>query len=126
VSTETAPRKVGSIRKRAAVVVVATVSVVPVLAASPAYAWSGSSTVTLSGTSGCATDAPQVSTVYGELNNQGHTSVQRSGKYSVTFTNVPSDGGWAWFTVHCDVVGSHNTWVRVVRPGWGTTLKVNL
>lgn len=126
VSTQTAPRTGGSIRRRAALVVVAAASLAPVTAAAPAYAWSGSSTVTLTGKSGCATDGPQVSTVYGELNNQGYTSKQRSGGYSVTFTNVPPGGGWAWFTVHCDVAGSHNTWVRVVRPGWGSTLRVNL
>jgi hypothetical protein len=129
VSTDTTSRKKASIRRRAAVVALVSAALVaPVVTAAPALAWSGSSTVTLTGNSGCWADGPQQATVYGELNTQGHTSVQfgMPARYSVTFTNVPSGGGWAWFTVHCSVGGDHNRWVRVYRPGWGSTLSVNL
>jgi hypothetical protein len=125
-----APKGIMNWRKRAGALLasVGLLMGLGVIAAAPSQAWWGSSAVTLTGTTGCWSDGPQQSTVYGELNRQGHTS-QENGmptRYSVTFTNVPSGGGWAWFTIHCSVGGDHNRWVQVYRPSLGSTLGINL
>lgn len=128
-TTDRTTRKNTSIRRTAALVALASAALLtPVVTAAPALAWPGSATVTVTGKSGCWEQGPQQATVYGELNTQGHTSVQYGmpARYSITFTNVPSGGGWAWFTIHCSVGGDHNAWVRVYRPLWGSTLNVNL
>src|SRR5690349_19952077 len=108
----TSQKRLSLNRSDALVTVAAVTLVAPVVTATPALAWPGISTVTVTGKSGCWADGPQQANVYGELNTQGHSSVQwgMPARYSVTFTNVPSVGGWAWFTVHCSVGGDHNTW----------------
>jgi hypothetical protein len=99
-----------------------------VVAAAPSQAWQWSSGVTLTGTTGCWSSGPQQSAVYGELNGQGHWSYGNGmpTRYNIYFSNVPSGGGWAWFTIHCSVGGDHNRWVWVSRPSWGSTLPINL
>jgi hypothetical protein len=101
------------------------------LEAVPANAWAWSSDVTLTGTlTQCTNQGAQAAYVNAVFNNQRHaywTSVGQPPQYSVTFTNVPSGGGWAWIVVNCAVVGgSQGYWVHVYRPAAGSTLGVNL
>lgn len=62
-----------SVRDRAAALVAfaSAALVTPVVTATPVLAWSGSSTVTVTGKSGCWASGSQQATVYGELNSQG-------------------------------------------------------
>ena len=98
-------------------------------AVSPAHAWSWSSSVTVKGSAGCSVGGPEVASVRGVLNGQYQSSnsgLQINPQYAVTFTNVPSGGGWAWFWVDCSVSSDHGRWVWVYRPSWGSTITANL
>src|SRR5215213_8870526 len=102
-------------------------SVVMAMVTAPtASAWTGSSTVTLTGTNGCG--GAQAVIVKGEFNTQRQqwSSGSAYGQYRLTFTNVPPDGGWAWLFSYCAVTASHGTWVRVYRPAVGSTITANL
>lgn len=96
-----------------------------------ANAWPWSSQVTLTGAlNQCTNQGTQAAYVNAVFNNQRvayETSIGQPPHYSVTFTNVPGGGGWAWIVVNCAVVGgSQGYWVHVYRPAIGTTLVVNL
>jgi hypothetical protein len=96
-----------------------------------ANAWVWSSQVTLTGAlNQCTNQGAQAAYVNAVFNNQRiayETSIGQPPHYSVTFTNVPGGGGWAWIVVNCAVVGgSQGYWVHVYRPTIGTTLGVNL
>jgi hypothetical protein len=103
-----------------------------VVSAQSARAWPWSSTVTVTGAlNQCTKHGIQVARVNAVLNGQRHVYTTPAGQppsYSVTFTNVPSGaGGWAWIVIDCSVVGgSKGYWVKVYRPGFGSTLRVNL
>ena len=99
--------------------------------ARPAQAWLGNSTVTVKGTLyQCTKNGIQAARVNAVLDEQRHiytTPLGQPPSYSVTFTNVRSDGGWAWIVIDCVVVGgSKGHWVKVYRPLFGSTLQVDL
>ena len=101
------------------------------VATTPANAWPWSSKVTLTGAlNQCTNQGIQAAYVNAVFNNQRVAYETKAGmppSYSVTFTNVPSNGGWAWIVVNCDVIGgSQGHWVKVYRPAIGDTLVVNL
>lgn len=88
-----------------------------------AHAWAWSSSATIHG---------QVNTCYGNaahvvgvLNGQYQSSQTGWGyppSYALTFSNVPSGGGWAWVMAYCSNYGGpRGTWVHVYRPAVGTT-----
>lgn len=112
--------------------VVLTLGLGAVVGAQPANAWTWSSQVTLSGNlNQCGGGGPQTADVDASFNNQRvvyGTGLGMPPRYSVTFTNVPGGfGGWAWIVINCRVTGSpHGYWVHVYRPGFGSTLAVNL
>ncbi len=96
-----------------------------------ANAWPWSWQVTLTGAlNQCTNQGIQAAYVNAVFNNQRiayETSAGQPPHYSVTFTNVPGNGGWAWIVVNCAVVGgSQGHWVHVYRPALGSTLGVNL
>ena len=99
------------------------VGLVAVTPSQPANAWAWSSNATIHG---------QVNTCYGNAAHvvgvlNGQYQSQQTGwgyppSYALTFTNVPSGGGWAWVMAYCtNYGGPHGTWVHVYRPGVGTT-----
>jgi hypothetical protein len=98
----------------------------------PASAWTGSSTVTVTGQLvQCSSAGPQNARVRATLDHQHYdyyTPMSMPISYSVTFTNVPpGNGGWAWFVIDCSADGgSLGHWVNVYRPWWGSTIYVDL
>lgn len=112
-------------RAAAAATVLVAVAGTAVVAAPAASAWTWSSSVTLTGTAGCG--GAQRATVRGVFNEQHQlwTAYARN-TYSITFTNVPAGGGWAWVWSDCSVTSDHGTWVRVTRPVFGSTIGANL
>ena len=105
------------------------VGAVSALPSQPAHAWPLSSTVTIQGQlTGCGWGA-QTAYVNGVLNGQHQsysTFLGQPPSYHLTFTNVPSGYSWAWVVVNCSVAPNYGVWVHMYRPGWGSTLNVNL
>lgn len=96
--------------------------------AQPAAAWSWSSTVTIQGKlTGCT--FAQTASVHGVLNGQNQSYNAPLGQppsYHLTFSNVPGGYSWAWVVVDCTVSPNYGVWVHMYRPGWGSTINVNL
>jgi hypothetical protein len=106
-----------------------TVGAVGVLPSQPAHAWSWSSTVTIQGQlTGCGWGL-QTAYVRGVLNGQYQSHSAPLGQppsYRLRFTNVPSGYSWAWVVVYCGVAPNYGVWVHMYRPGWGSTINLNL
>ena len=101
--------------------------VVAVLCASPAQAWSWSSSVTVTGQA-CTPYGAQSVYVRGELNQQVQYYSSGLGQpptYRITFTNVPSGTSYAWIVFNCSVTGSYGKWLTMYRPTWGSTITAN-
>lgn len=105
--------------------VLVTVAGTALMTAPTASAWTWSSVVTLTGSNGCG--GLQTVLVSGVLNGQSTSwSGYGESNYRLTFTNVPSGGGWAWVWSNCGVAPDHGTWIHVTRPVFGSTIGANL